>query len=166
MGLIDRVLGVPAATSAIGAAATTVAEVFVPNATKAMEAQHQAYIEALNQHGEEFRFARNGLFDRIVTGLNRLPRPFLALGTIGLFVYAMVDPQGFTDRMVGLNHVPEPLWWLLAAIVGFYFGAREAFYFRNRPLTARASSFDKAGVAEARGDENSALAEWRRLDGD
>jgi hypothetical protein len=34
--------------------------------------------------------------------------------------------------MVGLNAVPEPLWWLLGAIVAFYFGARETHYFRNR----------------------------------
>ncbi|WP_422385854.1 3TM-type holin [Paracoccus tegillarcae] len=31
-----------------------------------------------------------------------------------------------------LSLVPEPLWWLLGAIVSFYFGAREAHYFRNR----------------------------------
>ena len=45
----------------------------------------------------------------------------------------MVDPQAFAARMVGLNAVPEPLWWLLGAVVAFYFGARETFYFRNRP---------------------------------
>ena len=37
-------------------------------------------------------------------------------------------PQSLT----GLNQVPEPLWWLLGAIVGFYFGAREAHHFRAR----------------------------------
>ena len=36
--------------------------------------------------------------------------------------------------MVGLNAIPEPLWWLLGAIVAFYFGARETHYFRNRPV--------------------------------
>ncbi len=74
-----------------------------------------------------------------MNGLNRLPRPFLAFGTIGLFVYAMVDPPRFGERMVGLNMVPEPLWWLLGAVVGFYFGAREAYYFRGRNLPATQS---------------------------
>jgi hypothetical protein len=57
-------------------------------------------------------------------GLNRLPRPALALGTLGLFVSAMVDPVWFASRMQGIALVPEPLWWLLGAIVSFYFGAR------------------------------------------
>ena len=34
--------------------------------------------------------------------------------------------------MQGLALVPEPLWWLMGAIVSFYFGAREAHYFRHR----------------------------------
>jgi len=36
----------------------------------------------------------------------------------------MVDPVWFGERMAGLALVPEPLWWLLGAIVSFYFGAR------------------------------------------
>ena len=67
-----------------------------------------------------------------MNGLNRLPRPMLALGTLGLFVYAMAEPAGFAERMQGLQLVPEPLWWLLGAIVSFYFGARELHHFRTR----------------------------------
>lgn len=169
MGLIGTVLGAPAATEALGRAATTVAEVFTPNATKRMEAAERAYLKALEEHGAEFQFAREGGFDRFVNGLNRLPRPFLAFGTIGLFVHAMVDPEGFGRRMVGLDQVPEPLWWLLAAIVGFYFGAREAHYLRAgpgraAPRTAPAAPAREDG-AEARGS-NPALAEWRARDSD
>ena len=36
----------------------------------------------------------------------------------------MVDPIWFATRMQGVALVPEPLWWLLGAIVSFYFGAR------------------------------------------
>jgi len=57
-------------------------------------------------------------------GLNRLPRPALALGTLGLFVSAMVEPLWFAERMQGIALVPEPMWWLLGVIVSFYFGAR------------------------------------------
>lgn len=159
MGLIGRILGGPAATTALGQAATSVAEVFRPNATRKMEAAHEAYMAALGEHGAEFQHARDGVFDRFVNGLNRLPRPMLALGTLGLFVYAMVDPESFTRRMVGLKHVPEPLWWLLAAIVGFYFGAREAHYFRARPSAALPAAVAPAGPDR---DDNPALSEWRR----
>jgi hypothetical protein len=84
----------------------------------------------------------------------------LAFGTIGLFIYAMIDPQAFAGRMVGLNAVPEPLWWLLGAVVAFYFGARETFYFRNRPVTATgfpSQPTDSTGPQ----DDNPALADWR-----
>lgn len=163
MGMIGRILGAPAATTALGQAATGIAEVFTPNATKTMEAAHEAYLKALEAQGDEFRFAREGAFDRFVNGLNRLPRPLLAFGTIGLFVHAMADPEGFARRMVGLNGVPEPLWWLLAAIVGFYFGAREAHYFRARAVPVPVPVAPApATAAPAPRDDNPALAEWRR----
>ena len=71
-------------------------------------------------------------YDRVIDGLNRLPRPCLALGTLALFTYAMAEPEGFGRRMRGLAEVPEPLWWLLGAVVSFHFGAREAYYRRGR----------------------------------
>ena len=79
---------------------------------------------ALAQFGDEFARPGRGGFDRFMDGVNRLPRPALALGTIGLFVVAMIDPLWFSARMAGLALVPEPLWWLLGAVVSFYFGAR------------------------------------------
>lgn len=79
---------------------------------------------ALQQFAAEFGQSRKGWFDRIIDGLNRLPRPMLAFGTLGLFVSAMVDPIWFAGRMQGIALVPEPLWWLMGAIVSFYFGAR------------------------------------------
>jgi hypothetical protein len=125
-----------------------------------MEYSAEAQMAALRQLGEEYQHPALSWFDRLVNGLNRLPRPFLAFGTIGLFVYAMVDPEAFAFRMVGLNAVPEPLWWLLGAIVAFYFGARETHYFRNRAVV---SPFGTGG-AVAEPEENAALEEWRRGD--
>ena len=110
---------------AAGNAARGLAEVFVPNATRKLELAALGTTEARGQFAAEFAPRHpSGWFDEVVNGLNRLPRPALALGTLALFVYAMVDPQQFALRMVGLNAVPEPLWWLLGAIVSFYFGAR------------------------------------------
>ncbi|MCT8328630.1 holin family protein [Albidovulum sediminis] len=163
MGLISRLIGAPAATSALGQAVVDVAGAFTPNATRRMEAAQAAYIAALDEFGAEFQFVRAGPFDRFVNGLNRLPRPMLAFGTLGLFVYAMVDPEGFARRMVGLEHVPEPLWWLLAAIVGFYFGAREAHHFRSRAAPSpTATPTAPAEAQEAAPRANPALEEWRR----
>lgn len=159
MGVIDKVLGGPGAVSALGQAAKGVAEVFVPSATRRMELSAEAQMAALRQLGEEYQHPALSWFDRLVNGLNRLPRPFLAFGTLGLFVYAMVDPVGFAARMVGLNAVPEPLWWLLGAIVAFYFGARETWYFRNRPVAASGGAAAAGGAAMV--EDNAALDDWR-----
>ncbi len=79
---------------------------------------------ALSQFASEFALPRKSAFDQVIDGLNRIPRPAMALGTLALFVSAMVNPVWFASRMQGIALVPEPLWWLLGAIVGFYFGAR------------------------------------------
>jgi len=157
MGVIDKLIGGAGAAKAVGDAATSMAEVFVPNATKKLEAAQAAYVAALQEHGAEFEYVRPGVFDRIVNGINRLPRPVLAFGIVGLFVYAMIDPVGFAQRMVGLNYVPEPLWWLLGAVVSFYFGAREAFYFRMNKSLAPPSALKAAAAPE----DNAALSAWR-----
>ncbi|WP_435258841.1 holin family protein [Thioclava sp. FR2] len=154
MGMIERVVG-GGAVAALGTAAKGVAEVFVPSATRRMELSAEAQMAALQQLGEEYGHPSFGLFDRVVNGLNRLPRPLLAFGTLGLFVFAMVEPEAFAHRMVGLNAVPEPLWWLLGAIVAFYFGARETFYFRGRGTT------QSLVAGEIQQDSNAALEEWR-----
>ncbi len=100
------------------------AEVFRENAETSAERGHDVRTQAMQQYGQEFLIERKGLFDRFMDGINRLPRPALALGTLGLFVAAMFDPLWFAARMQGIALVPEPLWWLLGVIVSFYFGAR------------------------------------------
>ncbi len=177
MGLIGRMLGGPAMITSLGETVRDVSEVFTENATRRMELAAGAQAAALAQHSAEFAGTGTGWFDRLVNGLNRLPRPMLAFGTLALFGYAMIDPEGFGARMTGLNQVPEPLWWLLGAIVGFYFGAREAHHFRARAPASgtpgaagparhpRQPSRGRSAApgAPASGDEpNAALDDWRR----
>lgn len=100
------------------------AEVFRENAEKSSQRAHDGRAAALAAFAAEFQRTRRSPFDRLIDGINRVPRPALALGTLGLFVAAMVDPIWFAARMQGIALVPEPLWWLLGAIVSFYFGAR------------------------------------------
>jgi hypothetical protein len=131
MGLMGSIFGAGAAVKDVGQAVTGVAEVFVGNQSQRDLATQAKYVEAITQFGAEFQPA-GARFDRFMNGLNRMPRPLLTMGTIGLFVYAMAAPVGFSRRMEGLQLVPEPLWWLLGAIVSFYFGARELHYQRVR----------------------------------
>jgi holin (3TMs family) len=159
MGLIQKALGLSNAVSGIGAAVTDVAEVFVPNATKKMVLGEQAFAAVVAQYGVEYQAQHQGWFDRLVNGLNRLPRPALAIGTLGLFVYSMVSPEHFSERMQGLAYVPEPLWWLLGAVVSFYFGAREMYYTRQGRGEV-AVAVEKPVIAA----KNAALTEWNGQD--
>lgn len=173
MGMIDRFIGMGSAAQTISNAATNVTEIFRENATRRMELDEEAYARAIGQLGQEFQTAPAGRFDGFIDGLNRMPRPLMTLGVIGLFVYAMVEPLGFSARMQGLSLVPEPLWWLLGAIVSFYFGAREAHHFRNRggipsmpkPVTGETAAPDSGVLlAQVRPEDdfadNAALRDW------
>ncbi|MDO5643870.1 MAG: holin family protein [Paracoccus sp. (in: a-proteobacteria)] len=171
MGLIDRFLGMGAAAQTVSNAAVNVTEVFRENKTRRMELDEAAYAHAITQLSAEFGAGHRGWFDDLVNGMNRLPRPFLTLGTLGLFVYAMIEPAGFALRMTGLQAVPDPLWWLLGAIVSFYFGAREAHYFRSRhfpqrieqstlPAPETAEPAPRQPVTAAGLGDNAALQDW------
>lgn len=163
--LFGAIFGSAGGARALGDGVTKVAEVFRPNATRALELGADAYEAAHASHLAEFQYARPGWFDTFVNGLNRLPRPMLALGTLALFVYAMADPAGFAQRMQALATVPEPLWWLLGAVVAFYFGAREAHHSRlgkfTPPPVPPVPPARPVKPAASQPEVNPALADWK-----
>ncbi len=122
MGVIERIF-----TTLFGGGRNLVkdtAEVFRENAEAGAVREAGMRTDALAQFGNEFLNPRRGWFDSFMDGVNRLPRPLMALGTLALFVSAMSNPTWFAARMQGIALVPEPLWWILGAIISFYFGAR------------------------------------------
>ena len=173
MGLIERVFGLFFGGG--GNLIRDTAEVFRENAEAGAARASELRGAALAQFAAEFAGQKRGLFDRALDAINRVPRPALALGTLGLFVSAMVDPVWFAARMTGIAVVPEPLWWLLGVIVSFYFGARHqtkshafqqslASTLATAPRVARriaqleAERKTDAPMPEA---ENAALSAWR-----
>ena len=122
MGVIERLFSFVFGDGRNAIAET--AEVFRVNADSADARAAGIQSAALAQLAAEFQAPKKGLFDRVIDGLNRVPRPAMAIGTLALFVSAMTNPVWFSERMQGIALVPEPLWWLLGAIVSFYFGAR------------------------------------------
>ena len=141
------------------------AEVFRENKEKAAVRAADARADSLEQFAAEFVHARRGLFDRFVDALNRLPRPMLALGTLWLFVMAMRQPDEFIRGMEGLALVPEPLWWLMGAIVSFYFGARHQAkgqeFQRAMAQSLIVAQSRRAPAPEAAPTANAALLEWQ-----
>ena len=128
MGLIGQVL-----TLVFGGGRNAVretAEVFRENAEAAGQRESDRFAAVIRQHEAEFR-ARRGWFDQMMDGINRLPRPMLALGTLGLFVAAMVGARynptlkafharliaAGKPKMVALIAVARKLLTILNAIV-------------------------------------------------
>ncbi|GLQ34395.1 hypothetical protein GCM10007939_06780 [Amylibacter marinus] len=154
MGLIREIFG-------LAPVVERVVEVFVPNKTAAAQQAHLQKLGAQGQFAAEFQHQRRGAFDQFIDGLNRLPRPVMALGTVGLFVFSMADPLAFSKRMQGLAEVPEPLWWLLGAVVSFYFGAREMHHYRTQVPRARGSAPRVHSlVSSVPQSDNAAIADW------
>lgn len=122
MGLIGQFLGMLFGSGRNVMVET--AQVFRENAEAAGQRQAELSAGVLGQFAAEFGPRPKGGFDRFMDGLNRVPRPAMALGALGMIAAALVDPVWFAARMQGLALVPEPLWWLLGAVVSFYFGAR------------------------------------------
>ncbi len=188
MGLIGKILTTLFGDNRNALART--AEVFRENAEAGAARLTAERGAALAQFEGEFALARVGWFDRFMDGINRLPRPALALGTLGLFIAAMVDPVWFAARMQGIALVPEPLWWLLGVIVSFYFGARHQLKGQNfqrsivesaarapqiaasiealerahptRPNVADTGSDADAALTVTRPEANPALQSWRQ----
>ncbi|MCP3969046.1 MAG: carboxylesterase [Rhodobacteraceae bacterium] len=180
MGVIDLIFG-----TLFGGSRNVVketAEIFRENAEAGAVRSHDLQTATLQQFAAEFAHPRKGWFDRFIDGLNRVPRPAMALGVLGLMVAAMTDPIWFASRMQGIALVPEPLWWLLGAIVSFYFGARhqakgQDFQQSIAATMARAPEVTRnigalqaltAGAGQAPGaeadygsGENPALTDWR-----
>jgi len=177
MGVMNGVMGV-----LLGNGVNVVkdaAEVFRVNAENADARDVELQRAVLEEFAHEFAMPRRNWFDTLVDGMNRLPRPLLALGTVFLAALAMIDPIWFASRMQGIALMPEPLWWLLGAIISFYFGARyqakgqefqrsiaetmamAPVVARNleslKRLEDRLDAFDEPNPPEA----NPALADWR-----
>jgi len=76
-----------------------------------------------SQFAREFGNSNNW-FDSLIDGLNRLPRPVFAFGTIYLFVLCWLDPETFVNGARNLELMPDQAWWILGTIVVFFFGGR------------------------------------------
>ncbi len=116
----------------LAAPAKELAEVFTPNAERQAERSHEEQLAlndqdlaSLRQFAAEFQ-SRDGrtFWDSFVDGLNRLPRPAITLGVLGLFVLAPLDPARFLELAKAYELMPDGFWALLSLIVAFYFGGR------------------------------------------
>ncbi|MFV3131956.1 3TM-type holin [Niveispirillum sp. KHB5.9] len=87
--------------------------------------RHDEAVGRLAQFTAEFADRSNRTWwDSFIDGLNRLPRPAMALGVIGLFVWASADPVRFAASAQAWALIPDEMWIVLGAIITFFFGDR------------------------------------------
>lgn len=89
----------------------------------------------------------------------------IVFGVVGLFVYAMVSPDGFIERMKAIAFIPEPLWVIFWTILPVYFGLREVDKTRkaaNRTtMLKEIADIEKSRSPKEVVDGNAAQQDWQ-----
>ena len=62
--------------------------------------------------------------DGLVDGLNRLVRPVITFGLLGILPAVVIWPEGAAVAFAALALLPAGYWALVTVIIGFYFGGR------------------------------------------
>lgn len=85
--------------------------------------QADARAAVYQQFAAEFGHGKTW-WDSLIDGLNRLPRPIMTFGTIYLFWLCWTDPVTFVRGASALEAMPKEGWYVLGAIVTFWFAAK------------------------------------------
>jgi hypothetical protein len=102
------------------------AEVFRVNAEAQAQRGANYDTAALAQMAAEFQArGQRGWFDRFMDGVNRVPRPAIVLGLLGLLVWTPIDPDGAAKTFAAWAALPEGFWVIFGVIVTFFFGGRD-----------------------------------------
>jgi len=86
-------------------------------------------------------------WDSLIDGLNRLPRPVFVGLILTYFIFSWSDPDLFARINTGLATVPEPMWWMMGTIVGFYFASREFHHARKGGEFKQAAQVTATAIA-------------------
>ncbi|MHA2063788.1 MAG: 3TM-type holin, partial [Candidatus Thorarchaeota archaeon] len=97
------------------------------------KASHVEQMTVMEQFSAEFGIRENRTkWDSFVDGLNRLPRPVMTFGIIGMFWFAMERPADFALSMQSLALMPEYGWALMGTVVTFWFGGKFLGAFKKK----------------------------------
>ncbi|MCP4158858.1 MAG: hypothetical protein GY760_02185 [Deltaproteobacteria bacterium] len=95
--------------------------------------KHNEYVNTQKSFSSEFHSRnRRTLWDSFWDGINRMPRPLFVVLIVAYFILSYVNPEEFQILNLGLSTVPEKMWYVLSAIIGFYFCARELHKIREK----------------------------------
>ena len=83
-------------------------------------------------------------------GLNRLVRPVITFGLLGILPAVVIWPEGAAVAFAALALLPAGYWALVTVIIGFYFGGR---------MQLKAQDFQKS-VQSAADRAPEVIAKW------
>lgn len=88
--------------------------------------ENTKFLAGLQAHSAEFTPRKNSTWwDSFWDGINRMPRPLIVISIFWYFAFSYYNPIEFQVLNIALQTVPEEMWWIMSAIVSFYFVARE-----------------------------------------
>lgn len=116
--------GIGKAATGISRAVSTFTGDKVQQETNIHDEQAAAFASMAAEMAAQNRANRTWL-DSFVDGLNRLPRPLMALGIFGeMFVWPIVDPISFAASMQAYALTPEWLALISGQVILLFFGGR------------------------------------------
>lgn len=110
----------------ISGGVSKVAGTFLGNQQERDQQTHESFQTVQASYQAEYTNS-SGFLNSVVDGVNRLVRPLFTYGVLSLFGWSVVDPEEFVVAMRALEAVPEPLWYILGAIITFWFGSKSLF---------------------------------------
>lgn len=97
---------------------------FIAPRDERAQMRHSYEMAVLQNFNEYMSSEPTSIFGKFIKACNQIPRPALALGSIGLIAYAFVDPVNFGAAMTSLALVPAELWAVLGGVQTFYLYGR------------------------------------------
>lgn len=124
MGLITQVLNMLVGRDS--GSLREIVEIFRVNAEQAAQRGHTADAAALDQFAAEFAARANRTWwDSFWDGLNRAPRPLMALWVIWVLAWTPVDPVFMAQVFEAWSIIPQSIWAIILLVVTFFFGGRQ-----------------------------------------
>lgn len=106
--------------------------------------QSAQFMAGLQAYSKEFAPRQNRtMWDSLWDGLNRMPRPLIVVAVFSYFGLAYANPNEFQILNVALDTVPENMWYVMSAIVSFYFMSREFQKGRDTKMALNDTEFQK-----------------------
>ena len=104
----------------------------------------------LEQFGKEFEYAKDGWFDSLMNGINRIPRPFGFFAVIGYMIWVGIDPEA--ALLFATNMSALPVWFqiMISGVIGFFYSMRPI----EKHFSRRFRKADKKALDNARANLN------------